>query len=63
MSAPPFRHHREAAVALLSGCAANLTRKAAGMLGHYCWDRKLSPAQRDCLDKLLDRNGLPPLAD
>ena len=63
MSAEGFRHHREAALALLSKCAAKLTRKAAGFLGQCCWEGELSSAQRGWLDKLLDRNGLPPLAE
>ena len=62
MSAPAFKHHREAALALLNKCA-DLPRKAAGFLGHVCVDLALTDGQRDWLGKLLDRHGLPPLAE
>lgn len=61
MSTSPFKHHRDAALALLSRCR-DLTRKAAGFLGHVCVEPELSDGQRDWLEKLLDRHGLPPLA-
>lgn len=61
MSGPAFQHHRQAALALLSQCA-DLQHKTAGFLGHVCVAPALSDKQRDWLEKLLDRNGLPPLA-
>lgn len=61
MSGNPFQHHRQAALALLSDCP-ELPHRAAGFLGHVCVTRALSEKQRDWLDKLLDRNGFPPLA-
>ena len=62
MSAPAFQHHRQAALALLSEFP-DLPLKPAGFLGHVCVVAVLSDKQRDWLDKLLDRYGLPPLAD
>jgi len=62
MSAPPFRHHRQAALALLSECP-DLPHKPAGFLGHVCAAAVISDKQRDWLGKLLDRYGLPPLAE
>ena len=58
----PFPHHRPAALALLSECP-DLSHKAAGFLGHVCVAPALSDKQRDWLDKLLDRHGLPPLVE
>ena len=62
MSAPSFRHHRLAALALLSECP-DLPHNPAGFLGHVCVAAVLSDKQRGWLDKLLDRYGLPPLAE
>jgi hypothetical protein len=62
MSAAAFRHHRQAALALLSECP-DLPRKPAGFLGHVCVAANLSDGQRDWLEKLLDRYGLPGLAE
>ena len=62
MSVSPFRHHRQAALALLSQCL-NLPRKAAGFLGHVCVDPELTDGQRGWLVRLLDQYGLPPLAE
>lgn len=62
MSAPPFQHHRRAALALLNECP-DVPHKPAGFLGHVCVAAELSDKQRDWLGKLLDRYGLPPLAD
>ena len=62
MSARAFRHHRQAALALLSQFA-DLPRKPAGFLGHVCVALELTDGQRDWLGKLLDRYGLPPLVD
>lgn len=57
-----YKHHRQAALALLSECP-DLPRKPAGFLGHVCVDEALTDGQRDWLRKLLERYGLPPLAD
>lgn len=62
MTERPFPDHRTAALALLSECPA-LSHKAAGFLGHVCVAPVMSDRQRDWLLKLLDRNGLPPLAE
>lgn len=62
MTDRPFPHHRAAALALLSECS-DLQHKAAGFLGHVCVASVLSDRQRDWLVKLLDRHGLPPLAE
>jgi hypothetical protein len=62
MSAPPFQHHRKAALALLSECPG-IPHKPAGFLGHVCVAAEISDKQRDWLGKLLDRYGLPPLAE
>lgn len=58
-----FDHHRAAALALLNS-SAKLTRKAGSFLGQIAVDASpLSSAQSDWLAKLLDRNGLPSLAE
>ncbi|MES2119720.1 MAG: hypothetical protein V4513_03985 [Pseudomonadota bacterium] len=62
MSAAAFQHHRQAALALLGECP-DLPHKPAGFLGHVCVARELSDKQRNWLGKLLDRHGLPPLAE
>jgi hypothetical protein len=62
MSAPPFQHHRQAALALLSECP-DLPRKTAGFLGHACVDAVLSVGQRNWLNKELLRNGFQPLPE
>jgi len=62
MTERPFSHHRPAALALLSQCP-DLPHKPAGFLGHVCVAPALSDRQRAWLAKLLDRNGLPPLAE
>lgn len=62
MSNPPFAHHRQAALALLTGCP-DLQHKAAGFLGHVCVAPHLSERQRSWLVKLLERHGLPRLAE
>ena len=57
----PFPTHRAAALALLTG-DNRLTRKAGSFLGQCVVDSMpLTEAQRDWLDTLLDRAGLPPL--
>jgi hypothetical protein len=54
---------REAALALLNG-GSNLTRKAGSFLGQLVVDpTPMSPAQSSWLATLLERAGLPPLAD
>jgi hypothetical protein len=62
MSAPPFQHHRQAALALLNECP-DIPHKPAGFLGHVCVAAVISDKQRDWLGTLLDRHGLPPLAE
>jgi len=62
MTERPFPNHRAAALALLSGCP-DLSHKAAGFLGHVCVAPVTSDRQRAWLVKLLDRYGLPPLAE
>jgi hypothetical protein len=62
MSGRALRHHRQAALALLSGCP-DIPHKAAGFLGHVCVAAEISDKQRDWLGKLLDRYGLPPLTE
>jgi hypothetical protein len=62
MSSAPYRHHRQAALALLNDCP-DLAHKAAGFLGHVAVATGISPRQRDWLLKLLSRHGLPPLAE
>ncbi len=59
----PFNSARAAALAVLQH-AQNLTRKAGSFLGQtVADDTPLSAAQRDWLDALLSRAGLPPLVD
>lgn len=55
-------NHRQAALALLNDCPG-LSHKEAGFLGHVAVAPVLSAKQQDWLVKLLDRNGLPPLAE
>lgn len=66
MNAPfasPYTAVSAAALALLTK-NERLTRKAGSFLGQLVVDpTPLSAAQRDWLDTLLDRAGLPPLAD
>ncbi len=62
MTKPPFRNHRDAALALLTG-NHRLSRKAGQFLGQLAVDPSpMSEAQADWLAKLLARAGLPPLA-
>jgi len=59
----PFTNHRDAALALLNG-NYRLSRKAGQFLGQLVVDTSpMSEAQADWLAKLLDRAGLPPLAE
>jgi hypothetical protein len=46
----------------LSECPG-IPHKPAGFLGHVCVAAVISDKQRDWLGKLLDRYGLPPLAE
>lgn len=63
MTDRPFPNHRVAALALLNG-TSRLSRKAGQFLGQLAVDSTpMSEAQADWLAKLLDRAGLPPLAE
>ena len=61
--ARPFPNPRQAALALLND-EQKLSRKAGQFLGQLAVDpAPMSEAQADWLAKLLDRAGLPPLAE
>jgi len=63
MTDRPFTNHRDAALALLND-NYRLSRKAGQFLGQLAVDPStMSEAQADWLAKLLDRAGLPPLAE
>jgi hypothetical protein len=63
MTERPFPDHRQAALALLNG-TSRLSRKAGQFLGQLAVDSTpMSEAQASWLAKLLDRAGLPPLAE
>ena len=63
MTKLPFSDHRAAALALLNG-TSRLSRKAGQFLGQLAVDTTpISEAQADWLAKLLDRAGLPQLAE
>lgn len=63
MTDTPFPDHKAAALALLNG-TSRLSRKAGQFLGQLAVDSTpMSEAQADWLAKLLDRAGLPPLAE
>lgn len=63
MTDRPFPDHRAAALALLNG-TSRLSRKAGQFLGQLAVDSTpMSEAQADWLAKLLDRAGLPPMAE
>ena len=63
MTKAPYPHHRQAALALLNG-SHRLSRKAGGFLGQLAVDPSpISRAQTDWLAILLDKAGLPPLAE
>lgn len=63
MTERPFSDHRAAALALLKG-TSRLSRKAGQFLGQLAVDSTpMSEAQADWLAKLLDRAGLPPMAE
>lgn len=63
MTERPFPDHRQAALALLNG-SSRLSRNAGQFLGQLAVDSSpMSEAQADWLGKLLDRAGLPPMAE
>jgi hypothetical protein len=63
MTERPFPDHRAAALALLNG-TSRLSRKAGQFLGQLAVDTTpMSEAQAAWLAKLLDRAGLPPMAE
>jgi hypothetical protein len=63
MTRPSFTDHRQAALALLNG-SFRLSRKAGQFLGQLAVDpAPMSERQAIWLAKLLDRAGLPPLAE
>lgn len=63
MTDSPFPDHRQAALALLNG-SNRMSRKAGQFLGQLAVDSTpMSDAQADWLGKLLDRAGLPPMAE
>ena len=63
MTDRPIPNHRQAALALLND-EQKLSRKAGQFLGQLAVDPSpMSEAQADWLAKLLDRAGLPPLAE
>ena len=63
MTDSAFPDHRQAALALLTS-TSRLSRKAGQFLGQLAVDPSpMSEAQADWLAKLLDRAGLPPLAE
>jgi hypothetical protein len=63
MPEQPFPDHRKAALALLNG-NHRLSRKAGQFLGQLAVDpATMSERQAGWLAKLLDRAGLPPLAE
>ena len=58
----PFRHHRNAALTLLTE-RPDLSHKEAGFLGHVAVAQVLSVKQHQWLVKLLSRHGLPQLTE
>lgn len=63
MTDQPFPDQRQAALAMLTG-NHRLSRKAGQFLGQLAVDpTPMSEAQADWLAKILDRAGLPPLAE
>lgn len=59
----PFADHRSAALALLNG-SSRLSRKGGSFLDQCCVDETpLSEGQLQWLQTLLERAGLPPLAE
>ena len=63
MTDKTFLNHRQAALALLNDDQRQ-SRKAGQFLGQLAVDTSpMSKAQADWLAKLLERSGLPPLAE
>lgn len=63
MTDQPFPNHRQAALTLLAD-NQRLSRKAGQFLGQIAVDpTPMSEAQAEWLANLLDRAGLPPLAE
>lgn len=63
MTDRPFDNHRDAALALLNGTIRQ-SRKAGQFLGQLVVDPSpMTDAQANWLAKLLDRAGLPPMAE
>ena len=63
MTDKTFLNHRQAALALLNGDQRQ-SRKAGQFLGQLAVDASpMTKAQADWLAKLLERSGLPPLAE
>ena len=63
MTDGPFKNHRDAALALLTSTQL-LSRKAGQFLGQLVVDpTPMSEAQASWLGKLLERAGLPLLAE
>lgn len=63
MTDRPFTNHRDAALALLNG-GYRFSRKAGQFLGQLAVDATLmSEAQAKWLGKLLERSGMPPMAE
>lgn len=58
----PFATPRQAALALLSRFP-DLPHKTAGFLGHVCVADLLTDRQHDWLASILEKRGLPPLAE
>ena len=60
----PFASPRDAALALLSRNNPPLSRQGGSFCGQLCVDdTPLSPKQRDWLNKLVLRAGLPPICE
>ena len=60
----PFESHRDAAMALLTDHHRKQNRRSGQFLGQLAVeDFDLSDKQADWLAKLLERAGLPPLAN
>jgi hypothetical protein len=59
-----FTAQRAAALSLLTNPTARLSRKAGSFLGQLAVDpQPMTDRQREWLDSLLERSGLPAFAD
>jgi hypothetical protein len=58
----PFATPRQAALAVLTKFP-DLQHKTAGFLGHVCVADRLTDKQHRWLVSILEKRGLPPLAD